>query len=54
MSTDLITHPKRKSVFKILVALNAATLLAWTGLLVMGLSLSLENAVAAVWLFFFK
>ncbi|NEV76691.1 hypothetical protein DYI24_06495 [Rhodopseudomonas sp. BR0C11] len=54
MSTDLISHPKRKSVFKILVALNAATLLAWIGLLVIGLGLSLENVAAAVWLFFFK
>lgn len=54
MSTDLITHPKRNSVFKILVALNAAALLAWTGLLVIGLGLSLESLLAAVWLFFFK
>uniref|UniRef100_E6VP85 Uncharacterized protein n=1 Tax=Rhodopseudomonas palustris (strain DX-1) TaxID=652103 RepID=E6VP85_RHOPX len=53
MSTDLISHAKRKSVFRALVALNAATLLAWMGLLVIGLGFWLQNIATAVWVFMF-
>ncbi|WP_165825198.1 hypothetical protein [Rhodopseudomonas palustris] len=53
MSTDLSPDTRRKSAFRILVALNAATLLAWIGFLVIGLGAWLQNVVTVVWLFLF-